>query len=631
MKQSMILLAAALCTLTAGARSLNVTSGAVTYSFPSSQMGRGQVTAGSTLTLQGREFNIADISTMTVVETVMDDNTVEIAYSGSAATVTVAGNVAQYIDATVDGAHVTITQSSSVGDDTCGEINYSLSGTTTDGSLTLNGSYKMSLDLCGVDITNPTGAAIDVECGKRIAVSAKNGTDNCLTDGASGSQKAALYCKGHLELKGKGALTVAGKKGHAISAKEYVELKNCSLTITEAVKDGINCAQYFLQESGSITIKGVGDDALQVDFKDSTDREAEDTGTATITGGTFTAEVTADASKAIKTEGDINVSGGTITAKVAGGGVWDSTNLKTKASSCLSADIDINISGGELNLTATGGGGKGISCDGSLYITDGTVDITTSGGIVYYNGSTINQNYTGSTDNIDSDRKSSPKGIKADTYMQVDGGTISITCGRSEGIESKGELIINSGTITVHSYDDAINSSSHMRINGGDICVVATNNDGLDSNGNLYINGGTIRAFGSSSPEAGIDANDEEGYSVIFTGGTLLAVGGSNGTPSSSASTQPYVSGNGSATAGSTITLKSGSTVLAEFTVPSDYTSSGSGGGFGPGGPGSSSGSAILITCPGLTNGSSYTLTAGTSSSTVTARTTGSGNSPGGR
>lgn len=435
-----------------------------------------------------------------------------------------------------------------------------------------------------------------------------------------------------MEFKGKGSLTVTGNKGHAIQSKEYVSVKNCTLTIDNAVKDGINCAQYFLQESGIVTISKVGDDALQVDFKDTEgERDADDTGCATFNGGLFTATTTAKAAKCVKAEGDVLITGGQLTARAEGGGVWDDTKSKTKASACLGADGDVVISGGELNLTATGSGGKGISCDGTFKMTDGKLEIKTSGGIFAYVNGTVYDNYTGNTDRLDSDYKSSPKGVKADTYAQIDGGEINVeVTGRgAEGIESKGELTINGGKIHVYAYDDCINSSSHMNINGGDICVISTNNDGLDANGNLCINGGYTRAFGASSPECGIDANEEEGYTVIITGGTLLAVGGGNSTPTTSASTQAFVKGSGSASAGTNIKLKSGDNILAEFEVPSEYKGNTSGTGGGPsggrpGGGGSAAGS-ILISCPGIVNGNSYTLVNNTSSSSVTATLKGSG------
>ena len=135
----------------------------------------------------------------------------------------------------------------------------------------------------------------------------------------------------------------------------------------------------------------------------------------------------------------------------------------------------------------------------------------------------------------------------------------------------------------------------------------------------------TTMVFGGKSPECGIDANSEGGYSVYFTGGTLLAAGGGNSLPSSSssASTQPYISTSVSLSAGSTVTLSNGSTTLATFVVPENYSGgqSSSGPGGRPNSPGGmGGGSSLAITCPGLISGSSYTLKYGSSSTNVTAR-----------
>ena len=625
-KTAAIIGAAVIGICSVSGQTLNLCQGNVIYSYPAATMGEAVVTDAKSINIGGTGFNISDLSEMFVDNSTVEDNTVTIAYSEGAATVTIAGNVARYVSASVDGAHVKIIQSEETGD-TSGEIIYSLSGKSSDGSFYMEGSYKASMELRGLDLTNPSGAAIDIQNGKRIELSVKSGTVNTLTDGASGSQKGTIVCKGHLELKGKGELNVLGKTAHAIYAKEYVEMKNCTVNITGAVKDGINCAQYFLLESGSLNISGTGDDGIQTSFKDDTDREAEDTGSITVSGGTLNVAVTADASKGIKADADIFITGGKLDISVTGKGIWDSSKAKTKASSCIGADGDVTVDGGTLILTASGSGGKGISCDGTLTINDGDFTVKTSGGIFAYVNGKEYDGYTGNTDRLDSDAKSSPKGMKADTEIIINGGTINVeTTGvGGEGIESKGTLTINGGTIVVNSYDDAINSSSHLYINGGDITVVATNNDGLDSNGNLYLNGGYVRAFGAGAPECGIDANEESGYTVVFPGGTMIAVGGSNSTPRNSETTQAYISGSGQATASSEISLKSGDTVLASFTVPANYKSSGSqGGGFGPGGrpggPGGMGGGSILITCPGLTSGTSYTLVNSTTTSSVTAR-----------
>lgn len=612
------------------AQTLHVSNKSVSYSFPVSSTGEMTFSNGNILTILGREIPMEEGVEIWTDEAEVEDNVVTIIYSDTSASVDIAGNIARYVDATVNGAHVSITQSEDVSESSCGEITYRLSGSSSDGSFYMSGSYKSSIELLGVELTNPSGAAIDIQNGKRISMSVKSGTVNSLTDGADGSQKGCVVCKGHLELKGKGELTVAGNTSHAIYAKEYIEMKNCTVNVVAAVKDGLNCNQYFLMESGTLNISGTGDDGIQVSYKDSTDREAEDTGSVTISGGVINVNVTADASKGIKCEGPMQITDGTLNVTVSGDGIWDSSKNKTKASAALASDEDIVIDGGTLTLSATGGGGKGINCDGSLTVNGGKLEINTSGGIVAYVNNRLYTDYMGNTDRLDSDMKSSPKGIKADGDIEINGGEINvITTGNgAEGIESKSILTINNGDISVESTDDAINSSSHMYIKGGNVTVVASGNDGLDSNGNLYIEGGYIMAFGASSPECGIDANEEDGYTVIFTGGTLLAVGGNNSVPSSkSGSLQPYVSGSSSVTSGMVITLTGSSDdELATFTVPSNYKSSGnSGGGGRPGGFGR--GSSVLITCPGLENGKSYTLKCGTTQSNVTARQTGSGSS----
>lgn len=638
-KMVMTIVMSAVMALGAYAQTLNVSIGNVTYAFPSADAGDMTYQNGSSLTIMGKTFDVSDVSKMTVDDSDVETGSVVVKYSGNEANVTIAGDVAQYVSATVSGAHVSIIQSADVSDTTCGEITYSLSGTSSDGEFYMEGSYKASVELRGLSLTNPSGAAINIQNGKRISLSVKKDTENTLTDSSDGSQKGCIVCKGHLEIKGKGVLNIYGNTAHGIYSKEYVEFKNCTVNVLSAVKDGINCNQYFLMESGELNISGTQDDGVQVSYKDDTDREAEDTGSITVSGGTINISVTGTSTKGMKADGDISISGGTITIKSSGGGKWDADNNKTKAASCLGADGKVQIDGGTLLLTSTGSGGKGINCDGEFIVNSGSITISTTGGMYAYVNGKEYTNYTGNTDNLTSDQKSSPKGVKADGNVTINGGTINVTTtgNGAEGIESKSVLTINDGTIVINSNDDAINSSSHMYINGGDITVVATDNDGLDSNGNMYINGGYIKAFGTRAPECGIDANEEDGYTVIFTGGTLLAVGGGNSYPSSSSgSTQPYVSANMSVSANSEISLKNGDTTLATFTVPSNYSSSnstgwnapGGGPGGGQGGPGgSSSGSSILITCSGLTTGSSYTMTSGSNSTSVTAALKGSNNS----
>ena len=243
-------------------------------------------------------------------------NTVTIVFNGNTATVTPTSDIADYITVSSgNSSHVKIIQSDQVSDAT-GEIFYILSGSTTDGEFYLEGSYKCTLTLSGVSITNPSGPAINIQNGKRVDVSVKNATTSRLVDGAVETEyNGAFHCKGHTKFKGKGTLYVTGNSRHAIYSKEYVEVKNCTINIQSAVKDAIHCKQYFLMESGVVNIAGAGDDGIQVELKElvstgeTVDHEEEDTGNFYMTGGTLT--ISGVGNNCVKTDGTISFTGGT--------------------------------------------------------------------------------------------------------------------------------------------------------------------------------------------------------------------------------------------------------------------------------------------------------------------------------
>ncbi|MBQ7647822.1 MAG: carbohydrate-binding domain-containing protein [Paludibacteraceae bacterium] len=518
------------------AQTLNVRVGNVTYQFPASQAGVMPFSDGTTLTVMNKAFALSEVDAMYVDETAVTDNLVSIVYSSSSASVTVAGNVAQYVTPTISGAHVTIAQSNTdaVNND---EITYQLSGTSTNGSFSLSGSYKATVALAGLTLTNPSGAAINISNSKRIQLSAKNGTTNTLTDCASGSQKACIYSKGQLQIQGNGTLNVSGKTKHGIKSASYISIKNLTLNITSTVGDGINCEEYMEIKSGKITLSGIGDDGFQCDLGGTTstgittDHEDEDSGNVYISGGTISVSVSAAAAKGIKSDGDMYISGGTINATTTGSGSWDSDELKTKACAGLSADGNIAISGGTLTLTSTGAGGKGISGDGTFVVSDSAVIIVKTSGqavVASSTGTISTVSNSSSLDRYSTNYKSSPKGIKIDGAITISGGKISITTSGAggEGMESKSTLNITGGELAINALDDAINASSHLTISGGLVYARATNNDGIDSNGNCYIKGGVVFAVGASSPEVAIDANTEGGYKLYVQGGTIVAIGG---------------------------------------------------------------------------------------------------------
>ena len=412
MKRFATILLAVVTSMAAVAQTLNVEVGNVIYQIPAAEAGQMVVADGENVTILNKVYAISDISRMYVDATEVEAGSVGIVYDGNTATVKVAGNIADYVTVAVSGAHVVIAQSEEVGDETCGEITYSLSGTSTDGEFTLNGSYKATVELRGLELTNPSGAALNIQDGKRIEISVKNGTTNTLTDGTGGSQKAALYVKGHAEFKGKGTLNVTGKTAHAIFSKEYMQMKNCTINVLGAVKDGVNCNEYFLMESGELTIKGVGDDGIQASLDGETstgeteNHDGEDTGNIYIVDGTLNVTTTAAGAKCLKSDDLVRVDGGALT--LAASGSIDTSDASDPSYVAAFKGTSFVQNGGNITATIKGVAGRGVSAD----------NITTNGGSL-----TINNSATPQT--VSSDVKSA-KGLNGEN-IALNAGTISIT------------------------------------------------------------------------------------------------------------------------------------------------------------------------------------------------------------
>ena len=494
------------------------------------------------------------------------------------------------VTVTIDGNKVTVNHGSTEG------ICYVVTGKTTDGSLIINGNTNFELNLNGADITSGSTTAIDIES-KGNAYLVVNGT-NKLKDGTTEDHKGAIYSKGKLLISGDGSLEVYGTYKNGIHGKSNIVIdKGVNLYVNSTENNGIKA----------------GDNMY-------------------INGGIINVEVSAAGGKAINGDSDIIINGGRTTVIATGNGTWEADETltyggDTKAAAGIGSDTNFYMNGGELYAKATGSGGKGVKADLEAYITGGKIRIITEGGLYYSNGTTESHNYTGNTDNLPSAYTSSPKGMKIgykddtvtpnETYgvLKISGGDIMIrTSGNNaEGMESKGTLDITGGSVLVYAHDDAINSTGDLTISDGTVVAVGTNNDGIDANGNMYLKGGTIIACGANGAEAGIDINEQK--KLYITGGNIFAIGGRVDGNLGSTS-QGIITATGSLSANSSISVSNSSKTLYTFSMP----------------PVSYSGSnVIIISTPDLSSGSSYTLTAGSNSISVTASKTISSSMGGGR
>ena len=253
-------------------------------------------------------------------------DTVRVAFNGTTAEITIPQAVSSYVSCTSGtSSHVVLNQSgNSI------ELVYSLSGTSTNGSLTLNGSYKTTVCLNGLTLTNTQkDAALNIQNGKRVKIKMVEGTVSTLADVSGGTQKGCLVVKGHTEFRGKGTLNVSGNTGHGIKSGEYISVKNCTINVKTAAKDGINCNEYFCMESGYVSIQSADDDGIQVDVDvdvaqtgTTTDHEDENSGNFYMLAGTLA--IDNYEGKAIKTGGTISIANGCEC-------LFDTSDVKTNA------------------------------------------------------------------------------------------------------------------------------------------------------------------------------------------------------------------------------------------------------------------------------------------------------------
>lgn len=395
---------------------------------------------------------------------------------------------------------------------------YNLTGTISNGLITINTTSEVKLILDNVSITNKTGPAIYIEEAADVIIETKENSKNYLEDGENYSGYDAevagtIYSADDITFQGSGTLEVKSNYDDAIVGKD--DLKIVSGTyIINSKDDGIRGKDSVYIQDGTFTINSSGDG-----IKSTNDTDTEK-GYILIEKGTYNITSELDA---LQAQTKLSIQGGTYNIKTGGG----STNVSTNE--------DWGRWGTPVQ-TSTTSSAKGLKAGDNLLISNATITFDTSDDAIHCNS------YVGiksGTLNI----SSGDDGIHADKELIIDDGTIKITKSY-EGLEAS-KITINGGNINIVASDDGINiaggndSSAQNRpgannyssneeniltINNGTIYVDATG-DGIDVNGSAYVNGGTITIDGPLNQ--GNSALDYDRYFIV-NGGVLVA-GGSSG------------------------------------------------------------------------------------------------------
>lgn len=500
-------------------------------------------------------------------EQLFTERELEQGYDESAAvTITLKGDTAESTGSavTISGSTVTITD----------EGVYLLTGTLDNGSIIVDAKKtdKVELVLSDASITSADYAALYVKQADKVFVTLDEGTENTLSSSGSFAQKddnnvdGTVFSKDDLVLKGEGGLTIVSESGNGVVSKDELTISGGSYTIT-AAGHGLESKESVLIGEAVLSIVS-GKDGIQA--KDSDD---ETVGEVILDGAALTIDAGSDG---ISAGSSVTVLGGTLDITAS-----DSA----ESAKGIKAGESVSISGGEISIDSAN---DSIHSNGDVTVSSGSISIT-----------------------------SQDDGIHADQTVAISGGSIDIL-DSYEGIEGL-VIDISGGEISLNASDDGLNAAGgndgsgymgpwgrdqfasvdgcEIRISGGKIEICARG-DGVDSNGNLTVSGGEVYVSGAAN--GGNGALDYNGSGTI-TGGFFVAAGPAQMAMNfGNASTQcSMLVSTGNQQKGTEIRLKdsSGKTLLS-YTPSLDY-------------------GCILISSPDLAVGETYTVEAGSNSSTV--------------
>lgn len=443
---------------------------------------------------------------------------------------------------TVNGNDVTIVYS--------GEeyVMYVLSGTANDGFFKLYSAKKQGITLNGASITNPNGAAVNVQGAQSEPNKGKhtfiilNG-ENSLADGtnytntpATEDEKAAMFGEGQFIFSGEGSLSVAATGKSGIVSDDYIVIQSGNINISVSANAyydeadaeykspaGIKTNDYFSMKGGSLIISSSG------------------------TGG-----------KGISSDGNGYFSGGSISVTVTGSNYGSSGGWGGNSSNSKSA--------------------KGMKFDGNLYF---------SGSQVFVNC----RNH---------------EGIEAKGALTISGGEVYSTSNADDAINSGGDFIISGGYVCGYSSgNDGLDANGNFYIKGGVVYAIGARSPevAIDANSEggykLYLTGGTLIAVGGLENGSSLTQSCYSASSYLTSTWHALTIGAETYafmTPSSGG-TPLVVSGDTTPTLQSGVTVSGGTAHFeswfytnasvsgGNFVSLSSY-SGGNGGGGGPGGGG---------------------------------------------
>ena len=465
--------------------------------------------------------------------------------------------------------------------------------TVEDGTLTITkaGTYKLSgeyqgqikvetadsdavrLVLDNANITNSSGAALNVVNADEVILYSASGTTNTISDGADytatgeDDPDAVVYSKADMTIAGEGTLKVNGNHEDGIHTSDGLVIASGTLEVN-AANTGIKGKDYVDILGGTINV------TAQQDGIKSTNDTDEGQGWTRLSNGTVTVNAGDDGFKASRV---VEISGGSLTVEqsdegieaqyinVSGGDVNvtsadDGMNASLKTSNSESTDSSANTSdaanqqqnnqqqgslpGGQQSGTSNQqqqGMGQPPAMSGSSQ--DGTSQNGTS-------GTAQQQNNTQNQGNQNMGQPPAMPGGNAQDGTSQNGTTGTGQQGMGQppqgGMPGGGggtfEVVdaainVSGGNITVNAEGDGIDSNGVTTLSGGTLIVNGPSQGGnaaLDTNGDLLLNGATVLSGSTADMFEAPSTNSTSGYLKLtnssgFEQGSTVQVADSSG------------------------------------------------------------------------------------------------------
>ena len=429
---------------------------------------------------------------------------------------------------------------------------------------------KVWIELNGVTMTCEDDACLQIEEADKVFVVLAEGTENSLQSGAAYSDSAvaaghdaALFSREDLTITGSGSLAVTSEYRHGIACNDDLVITGGTISVT-AAGDGLHANDSIRICNADLRINAE-EEGIQTDEVNSW---------LYIESGKLDITSTDDS---IKSAGDITIAGGDITISSGDDGIRSDTKVTIRSGTVL---INTCYEGIEAKIVEIH--------DGDITIYPEDDGINANGGSAGMNQGMFNP-MGGSKEetngmNMSANRESEERPESAETTDQ----TVS---------QEKPEKAENTDAEAESKAAETAEEETYVLIAGGRVTIVneaARDADGIDSNGSVIITGGDIRvSLTGSGTNNAIDYGSESGSTAVISGGTLVASGSSNMAESfDSSSKQVSIMYNISSgmESGTVMTLKDEEgTVLLSETIPCSFSS-------------------LILSCPELTIGKTYTL-----------------------